>query len=185
MNNYIDDNDMTLEDLANEMARQAHEVETWEDYDVTRDIRIMRNIGKKKRALRMQAEKEVNRINAWLERKMKPLDEATESLEARAMAYYDYKLKDNPKAKIDTPYGAMRTRKGKTWTYDEDKIIQAYPQYVTQTPKVDKRAIKNDFKPVYVAGEWLPLNDNGELFEGATVTEGVKKYIEFEEADAE
>lgn len=176
----FDLDDITLEDLENEMAWQSREMETWQDYDVARDMRIVRNINRKKAAMRVQAEREIDRINKWLKDKLEPLDRATESLETRMQAFYDYKLRDNPKTRIETPYGVMRTRTSKAWTYDEDKIMTMYPAFVKQTPKVDRAAIKKAFKPTFVAGEWLPIDKNGVLFEGATITEETKKYIDYE-----
>lgn len=71
------------------------------------------------------AKEEQERIKAWLGQEQEKI-EKKQALLSQSLSGYLYQLRrDNPKAKIDTPFGTVTTRKTPAkWTYDDETVIK-------------------------------------------------------------
>lgn len=111
---------------------------------------------------------EISKIEKWFLTETKYLNELLEHYQSELIAYYIAKRRDNPKARVSTPWGKVQSRKTKKWAYDEQIVIDYMREYAPEMIRVkeelDKATIKKEFKDgvnIYT----------GEVIPGVTITE--------------
>lgn len=128
------------------------------------------------------AEKEINRIDTWLERETKNITSNEEFFNAIITEYAARERKQNPKFKVSTPFGKVSFRKQQPkWDIDEDKVMEYLKTYKLNTyirtkEEVDKSFLKQS---AYIVNNQVVLPDTGETLEGITIEDQPEKiYIE-------
>ncbi|WP_125153135.1 host-nuclease inhibitor Gam family protein [Clostridium rectalis] len=140
-----------------------------------RKIRALQEQVRENKAL---AEQEKERINAW-ERKENELAESNIVYFETILTEYYRKLKEeNPKAKVNTPYGKISSRKSKKWSYNDKEVIEwaaknGYDDLIRLKEELDKSTIKKTFK------DGIDTN-TGEIIPGIEITEEEKITIKVE-----
>lgn len=116
---------------------------------------------------------EIDRLKFWLDQEQEKI-EKKKALLSQSLSGYLYQLrKDNPKAKIDTPFGAVTTRKTPAkWTYDDETVIKFLHQaemneFIRVKEEVEKTPLKKALKVV----DGKAYTEAGEEVEGITVTD--------------
>lgn len=95
-----------------------------------------------------------NKAQAWLDCKSKETQSAREYFEGLLTAYFQMQCQDNPKFKIDTPNGTVKTKKvAPKWNYDDKLLLRSLKEadatkyIVTKTEeKVNKTPLKNELR---------------------------------------
>lgn len=116
---------------------------------------------------------EIDRLKSWLDREQEKI-EKKQALLSQSLSGYLYQLRrDNPKAKIDTPFGTVTTRKTPAkWTYDDETVIKflhdaEMDEFIRVKEEVEKTPLKKALKVV----DGKAYTEAGEEVEGITVTD--------------
>ncbi len=119
------------------------------------------------------AKEEQERIKAWLDQEQEKI-EKKQALLSQSLSGYLYQLRrDDPKAKIDTPFGTVTTRKTPAkWTYDDETVIKflhdaEMNEFIRVKEEVEKTPLKKALKVV----DGKAYTEAGEEVEGITVTD--------------
>lgn len=119
---------------------------------------------------------EIDRLKLWLENEQGKIDKKKAGLEQMLGAYLMDLRKDDPKAKVDTPYGTVSTRKNPDkWTYEDQAVIKFLheadmSEFIRVKEEIDKTPLKKalrvlDGKAYTEAGEevaGISVESNGE-----------------------
>lgn len=119
------------------------------------------------------AQEQISSINEWLDRKKQINADSRQYLQGILSDYLFEQRVNDPKFKIDTPFGTVSTRKtaaGVNWS--DAKVVeslkkQGLKDYIRVKEEPDKKAIKQGFK--FVNGKYV--NEDGQVLEGATEKE--------------
>jgi phage host-nuclease inhibitor protein Gam len=123
------------------------------------------------------AQREIERIQAWLEARKKPRQQSREFFEEHLRQFHQRLLQDDPKGNktVKLPHGTLKARKlPDKWEYDDETIIEwakanARIELIRVKAEPDKQAIKQYVK------------ETGEVPPGVTVTtQGIKFDVEVE-----
>ena len=116
---------------------------------------------------------EVDRLKSWLDREQEKIEKKQAFL-SQSLSGYLYQLRrDDPKAKIDTPFGTVTTRKTPAkWTYDDETVIKflhdaEMDEFIRVKEEVEKTPLKKALKVV----DGKAYTEAGEEVEGITVTD--------------
>lgn len=120
------------------------------------------------------AEKEIERINAWLSKELNSLDMQESFFDGLLYEYAAEQRRNNPKWKASTPYGKITFRKQQPkWNYEDETILKALKrsnmlEFIKTTEEVKKAELK---KVCGVINGKAVRVDTGEIIEGITVEE--------------
>lgn len=145
-------------------------------------MRRIAGIEKDRQDAREVAQREINRIKAWLEQEEKRADTARRRLDALLEDYHRRVLAENPKAKtIHLPHGTLKLRSQQPeWKWDDEQLLpwlqQNLPHYVREkvTYIPDKAALK---KAVQVVNSRVIDPHTGEVVPGVEVEMRPEKFI--------
>ncbi|GIM44452.1 phage protein [Collibacillus ludicampi] len=131
------------------------------------------------------AEKEIERIKAWLEDVNGGLQRDAEYFESLLQAYHRMVLEENPRAKsIKLPYGTLKARKQEPdYIRDEEKLLiwtkANRPDAVRVKESVDWSSLK---RTIVSTENGVAVDENGQVIEGITVVDcGIKFSVEVAE----
>lgn len=153
MNNYLLEND--LEEVRDSFKINNLEGATWA-------FRKLRAIEAKVTELKEVAQEEINRINEWLSKEVKSLEDDKAYFEGLLTAYYMNEKANDKKFKLSTPYGKVSCRKVKKWSYDEEAVKEYLKSenlpFLKVKEEVDKAELKKAFKDGLntESGEYIP-----------------------------
>lgn len=175
MENLLDElfDEMDL-DLDEDLQESAPERERFEIKDLEGANWVFRKISYAKRKLKEAerlADKEMDRINKWLEQQTKDHKNDIERLESYVVEFYSKNRAIDPKYKLSTPYGKVTSRKlGYKYIYDDKKVLEHLKQnelteYIRVKEEVDKASLKKNL----TVKELIAYDENGEKIEGLTV----------------
>ncbi|WIF95048.1 host-nuclease inhibitor Gam family protein [Caminicella sporogenes] len=142
-------------------------------------LRKLAALQKKKEEVNELAQKEIDRIKSWQDKELAEIDKSKEFFEGLLTEYLMTERQNNPKFKINTPYGKVSTRKQQPkWEYDEEKAIKSlkeagHADLIRIKEFLDKNAIK---KAVTVVGGQV-VDENGIVIEGIKVIEQPEKVV--------
>ena len=89
-------------------------------------FRKLRAIEEKQRELTSIAIEEKNRIDEWLSKESKSLDDDKAYFEGLLSAYYIEERAKDKKFKLSTPYGKVTSRKTEKYIYEDEQAIMDY-----------------------------------------------------------
>lgn len=129
----------------------VEEIKTMTIDDVSAYFRKIKFLGDKQEELKAQAQREIERINSWLESEIKPLEDKKAYYEGEILRYYSEQRAINPKVKVTTPYGKVAVRKSTKWIYEDEQEIMDYCNMneidcIRVKEELDKTALKKLFK---------------------------------------
>lgn len=119
---------------------------------------------------------EIDRLKLWLENEQGKIDKKKAGLEQMLGGYLMDLRKADPKAKVDTPYGTVSTKKNPDkWTYEDQAVIKFLHEadmgeFIRVKEEIDKTPLKKalrvlDGKAYTEAGEevaGISVESNGE-----------------------
>ncbi|CAJ1227083.1 hypothetical protein LZY01_23730 [Levilactobacillus zymae] len=125
------------------------------------------------------AQEQINSIEEWRDKKLELNKESRGFFENLLGDYLAELRRDDPKARIETPFGTVSTRKkaaGVTWS--DSTVVQSLKQQglddlIRVKEEPDKTAIKKRFH--FVGGRYV--NDDGQLLAGATEREATVSLV--------
>lgn len=116
---------------------------------------------------------EIDRLKSWLDQEQEKIEKRKAFL-SQSLSGYLYQLRrDDPKAKIDTPFGAVTTRKQQDkWTFDDETVIKflheaEMDEFIQVKEEIDKRPLKKALRVL----DGKAYTEAGEEVEGITVTD--------------
>ena len=124
---------------------------------------------------------EVKKIEDWYAGIEENVSKEIESIENELKNYYAAMLEENPKAKLNTPYGKVTKRTEKKWAWGADlvKVLKERElgEYIRTkvTEEADKVAIKKAF---VVREDGAVVDPNGEVLENVTVSAETSYKVE-------
>ncbi|WDU84234.1 host-nuclease inhibitor Gam family protein [Caloramator sp. Dgby_cultured_2] len=125
------------------------------------------------------AEAEIKRIQNWLERENRQLENSIKFFEGLLEEYARKQKEKDAKFKLSTPYGKLTFRKQQPkWNYDEETLLK----YLKQSGKTEFIRIKEEVnkselkKKLKIVGEFV-VDENGEIIEGITIEEQPEKVV--------
>lgn len=132
-----------------------------------RKIRALKEDIKEKEEL---AIKERERIDNWLKSETESVRSSISFFEGLLTEYYLLIKKDNPKAKISTPYGKVSSRKSKTWNYEDEDLTIKYLKENKHSNliRVQENLNKSELKKVFKDGV---NEETGEIIPGLNVVQ--------------
>jgi phage host-nuclease inhibitor protein Gam len=174
---------MSLEKIQSQEVHESFVIDTKE-----KAVWALRKLAKIRREMEENqsiADKEIERIKAWLEDVNGALQKDAEYFENLLQAYHRMVLEENPKAKsIKLPYGTLKARKQEPeYIRDEEKLLTwtkaNRPEVVKVKESVDWSALK---KTIVSTVGGVAVDDNGQVIEGITVVDrGIKFSVEVAE----
>ena len=124
---------------------------------------------------------EVKKIEDWYAGIEENVSKEIESIENELKSYYAAMLEENPKAKLNTPYGKVMKRTEKTWALGAELVKvrkeRELGEYIRTkvTEEADKVAIKRVFA---VREDGAVVDPNGEVLENVTVSAETSYKVE-------
>lgn len=115
------------------------------------------------------ASAEIERVKAWLEKENESLLNEKDYFEHLLIDYTQREKEANPKAKVSTPWGSVKTRTARKYTWDDDRVMEwakvSGSEYVKEkvTYSLDKSALKKDCT---VTDGGILVDANGEIVPG-------------------
>ncbi|KRN01439.1 hypothetical protein FD13_GL001032 [Levilactobacillus senmaizukei DSM 21775 = NBRC 103853] len=132
-------------------------------------MRKLRALDTKDAETNATANEQIASINDWRDKQLADNDNNRGFLQGYLGAYLDKLREEDPKARIETPYGSVSTRKtpaGVQWV-DKDVLesleSQSLSDFIRVKKEPDKKAIKAQFK--FVEGHYI--NADGQELKGA------------------
>lgn len=120
------------------------------------------------------AQREIDRINAWLEARKSPRARSREFFEGLLIDYHNRLLRDDPRAKtVKLPHGTLKSRKlPESFEYDMEAVVSwAKENGRTEFIRVKEEVVKDEVKRA--------VKEDGEKVPGVTVLPaGIKFYVE-------
>lgn len=118
-------------------------------------------------------------IDTWLESKLQANQDSRAFFEGLFADYLTKLREDDPKARIETPFGTVSTRKTPTGVnWSDEAVVQSLEKQglndlinIKKTP--DKKQIKKQFH--FVKGRYI--NDDGLMIDGATEKEATESLV--------
>jgi phage host-nuclease inhibitor protein Gam len=176
---------MSLQDQAiqSKEVRESFVIDTKE-----KAVWALRKLAKIRREMEENqsiAEKEIERIKAWLEDVNGSLQKDAEFFESLLQAYHRKVLEENPKSKtIKLPHGTLKARiQEPDYIRDEEMLLawakENRPEAVKVKESVDWSSLK---KTIVSTANGVAIDENGQVVEGVTVVErGIKFSVEVAE----
>lgn len=115
-------------------------------------FRKIRALKEEVKETNLLADKEIERIENWREKEIKTSIDNIEYFEGILTEYYMKLRSENPKAKLNTPYGKVTSRKSKKWNYqNEEEILKylkenEYSDLIKVKEDINKAELKKMFK---------------------------------------
>lgn len=115
------------------------------------------------------ANAEIERVKSWLEKENESLLHEKEYFEHLLVDYTQREKEANPKAKVSTPWGSVKTRTARKYIWQDDDVMEwaksSGCQYVKEkvTYSLDKASLKKDCT---VTEEGDLVDANGEIVPG-------------------
>lgn len=115
------------------------------------------------------ANAEIDRVKAWLDKENESLLHEKEYFDHLLIDYTKRTKEDDPKAKVSTPWGSVKTRTARKYIWKDDDVMEwakeSGAQYVKEkvTYSLDKAALKKDCN---VTEEGDLVDANGEIVPG-------------------
>lgn len=169
-------------DEIEELAFQSSEVEIKERFKI-HDLDSLNWALRKKAALDAQlkekqdlANKELERINSWINEESQKIKQSQEFLELLIKEYAGEERKKNPKWKASTPYGKVSFRKQQAeWIVNEEEAIPYLECNEIPLIKIEKKIMKAELKKLPYG---LTINDDGKVYNKLTGEEvpGIRVY---------
>ena len=120
------------------------------------------------------AQREIDRINTWLEARTSPRARSREFFEGLLMDYHNRLLRDDPKAKtVKLPHGVLKSRTvSETFEYDAESLIAwAKSSGRTEFIRTNEEVVKDEVKRA--------IKSDGEKIPGVTILgASTKFYVE-------
>lgn len=115
------------------------------------------------------ADEERARIDAWEKSQNKQAENSIAYFEGLLIEYYKSIKETDPRAKVNTPYGRIMSRKTKKWDYNEEEVLEwaknnGYREFIRVKEELDKSILKKTFK------DGVDSN-TGEIIPGVSVEE--------------
>ena len=166
-------------DLENDEEVSKPNFEITDLSSATWAMRKYRALAAKDDELKKVALEQKESINAWLESKLQANQDSRAFFEGLFADYLTKLRKDDPKARIETPFGTVSTRKTPTGVnWSDETVVQSLEKQglndlinIKKTP--DKKQIKKQF--YFVKGRYV--NDEGQIIDGASEKESVENLI--------
>ena len=158
MSNVLLQND--LEEVREAFAINDLQGATWA-------FRKLRAIEEKQRELTSIAIEEKNRIDEWLSKESKSLDDDKAYFEGLLSAYYIEERAKDKKFKLSTPYGKVTSRKTEKYIYEDEQAIMDYCNMnELDVIRVKEELDKSAFKKICKGGV---NQETGEVVPGVRV----------------
>ncbi len=165
--------ELELQEALEEWEENTNEIKSLTE--ATDIMRKMRWVQEKKEENRAVADREIQRVEKWLEKENGKWESISRWYEGLILRWYAQQRQYSPKFKLSTPYGKVATRTITQYQYDDEKIIQWAESTNNQDlirvkREVEKGKLKNRFKPVDPDDPHSPLADvqTGEIIEGVS-----------------
>lgn len=162
--------------LQEQVIEQEHE--SFKVTDLSTATWAMRKIAAHKQKIAeidCVAQEQIDQVKQWQTKESESHTSAIEYLESLLIAFYQEERANNPKAKVSTQYGAVKSRTAKKWNYDEQSVIDWAKAngkpFVRVKESLDKTALKKAF-PVGVDAE------TGEVIPGIEIEEQTTYKVE-------
>jgi phage host-nuclease inhibitor protein Gam len=171
-------NHLELQDVREQFVVDSKEKAVWA-------LRKLAEIHREMAENQAIADKEIERIKAWLEEVNGGLQKDAEYFEGLLQAYHRKVLEENPKAKsIKLPYGTLKARKQEPdYIRDEEKLLIWTKANRPDAVKVKESVDWSSLKRTIVSTEnGVAVDENGQVIDGITVVDrGIKFSVEVAE----
>ena len=129
--------------------REGFKIENLEG--ATWAVRKLRAIENKEAEIKVIAEEEINRVNAWKEKELEQYAKDKEYFSYLLEEFYRAEKAKDKKFKLSTPYGKVTARKSSKWNYENEEALVKYlkdnkPELVRVKEEVNKTELKKVFK---------------------------------------
>ncbi|AJA42626.1 hypothetical protein phiCT9441A_13 (endogenous virus) [Clostridium phage phiCT9441A] len=144
-----------LNSLLQEELKEIEEVQGFKITNIDEAnwaFRKIRALQEEVRETNLLAYKEKERIENWREKEIKTSMDNIEYFQGILTEYYMKLRSENPKAKLNTPYGKVTSRKSKKWNYqNEEEILKylkenEYSDLIKVKEDINKAELKKMFK---------------------------------------
>ncbi|WP_242957671.1 host-nuclease inhibitor Gam family protein, partial [Clostridium cochlearium] len=157
------------------LQEELKEMEQLEGFKITNideanwAFRKIRALKEEVKETNLLADKEIERINSWREKETKASIDNIEYFEGLLTEYYMKLRNENPKAKLNTPYGKVTSRKSKKYNWiNEEELLKYLKENNTELIRVKEEINKIEFKKVYKNGV---NEETGEVLPGIEIKE--------------
>lgn len=141
-------------------------------------FRKIRALKEEVKETNLLADKEIERINSWREKETKVSIDNIEYFQGILTEYYMKLRNENPKAKLNTPYGKVTSRKSKKYNWiNEEELLKYLKENNTKLIRVREEINKIEFKKVYKNGV---NEETGEVLPGIEIKEEESILIKVE-----
>lgn len=166
-------------DLENDEVVNKPKFEISDLSSATWVMRKYRALAAKDDELKKVALEQKESIDAWLESKLQANQDSRAFFEGLFADYLTKLREDDPKARIETPFGTVSTRKTPTGVnWSDEAVVRSLEKQglndlinIKKTP--DKKQIKKQFH--FVKGRYV--NDDGLMIDGATEKEATESLV--------
>ncbi|BDR66694.1 phage protein [Clostridium tetani] len=144
-----------LNSLLQEELKEIEEVQGFKITNIDEAnwaFRKIRALQEEVKETNLLADKEKERIENWREKEIKTSMDNIEYFQGILTEYYMKLRSENPKAKLNTPYGKVTSRKSKKWNYqNEEEILKylkenEYSDLIKVKEDINKAELKKMFK---------------------------------------
>lgn len=147
-------------------------VEQMQEYD--KYFRALKAKQKELAEINAYYDAELERLSGWYKGQTEDLTNAIESIENAVKSMFEKALKENPKAKVSTPYGKVSKRTSTKWNWNEEKLLQGlkekgFNEFVKT--EVKETPMKAEIKKAFTVDNGKVIDTNGEVFDLVEVTE--------------
>lgn len=122
------------------------------------------------------ADREIERINSWLEKENKNIDNSIAYFEGLLRDYYIQERDKDDKFRLSTPYGKVTSRKSRGYEYNEELLLNELKdtEYIITKESIDKNLLKSE---ITVLEDGRVVTNDGVVLEGLTVTDKISYTI--------
>lgn len=171
--------DYEIEDLENSINFQEEKeekAEAWSINDLEGADWALRKIAaleEKNKNVEYLANRELDRINNWLDKETQNNNQIIEFLKAKLKDYLFYLKSKDKKARISVPHGTVNTRKVPSkFIYDDKTALNSLKNlgmsdYINVKETLNKAALRKALK----AANGKAVNENGEIVEGVEASD--------------
>ncbi|RXM53937.1 hypothetical protein DP134_14065 [Clostridium tetani] len=132
-------------------------------------FRKIRALKEEVKETNLLADKEIERIENWREKEIKTSIDNIQYFEGILTEYYMKLRSEDPKAKLNTPYGKVTSRKNKKYNWiNEEGLIKYLKENNKKLIRVREEINKIEFKKVYKNGV---NEETGEVIPGIEIKE--------------
>lgn len=119
---------------------------------------------------------EIARLNSWLEKENKIIDDDIAYFEGLLRDYYTQEREKDDKFRLLTPYGKVTSRQSKDYTYNEELLLDELKdtEYIVVKESIDKNKLKGN---ITVLDDGRAVTNDGVVLEGLTVTDKISYYV--------